>query len=106
MGLLKWFSTSDTAIPRLPEGSFTVDRHGNVMSGTVGAEYSPRLLGDVAREVLSLFQEARALQMPLAGLNFHFTGLRVTAREMHGGAIIFLSPRNFFESTLPSERNP
>ncbi len=106
MGLLNWFSKRETAIPRLPEGSYTVDRHGNVMSGTVGSEFSPRLLGEVAREVLSLFQAARASQMPLAGLNFYFTGLRVTAREMHGGAIIFLSPRNFFETTLPPEKHP
>jgi hypothetical protein len=104
MGLLNWFSKDETAIPRLPSGSFTVDRHGKVMTGTVGSEFSPRLLSDVAHEVLHLFREARVAQIPLTGLNFDFASLRVSAREMHGGAIIFLSPHNIFETSMPPKK--
>lgn len=90
---------SEPAIPRLPAGSFTVDRNGNVMTVTVGSEFSTGLLADVAQQVLQVFREARTAQIPLNALNFNFASLRVTAKEMQGGAIIFLSPQNNFEPT-------
>lgn len=92
MGFLNWFSRAKAPAEKPPSGSFTVDRCGRVMTSTVGSRYPRRLLDDTAREVLSLFSAARAAQMPLAGLNLHFDRLRVEAREMQGGAIIFLSP--------------
>lgn len=94
MGLLKWFSSSQPAVHKLPSGSFTVDRHGNVRTGTIGAEFPASLLDDIAKEILSVFHEARATQMPLAEVNFDFSGIQVSARDMQGGAIIFLSPKN------------
>ena len=45
------------------------------------------------REVLALFHEAREAQMPLAEVSIHYASLRVTARELRGGAIIFLFPQ-------------
>jgi hypothetical protein len=57
-------------------------------------------LHEVAVEVLRLFREARAAQMPLSEFNLHFASLRITAREMRGGAIVFLSPKT--ESTTSS----
>ena len=103
MGILNWFAKSAPAVRRLPAGSFTVDRHGNVMTTTVGPEYPPWLLDDTAREVLSLFREAHAARMPLTGLDLNFAGLHIAAREMHGGAIIFLSPQNLFARSSPAE---
>jgi hypothetical protein len=105
MGILNWFAKSAPAVRKLPAGSFTVDRHGNVMTTTVGSEYPQWLLDDTAREVLSLFLEARAAHMPLTGLDLNFTGLHITAREMQGGAIIFLSPQNTFATSSPAERD-
>jgi hypothetical protein len=48
-----------------------------------------------------LFRQARDAQMPLAEFSIHFASLRITAREMRGGAVIFLSPRTV--PTLPSQ---
>ena len=81
MGILNWFAKSAPAVRRLPAGSFTVDRHGNLMTTTVGSEYPQWLLDDTAREVLSLFLEARSAQMPLTGLDLNFAGLHIAARE-------------------------
>jgi hypothetical protein len=96
MGILNWFAKSPLAVRKLPAGSFTVDRRGNVMTTTVGCEFPQWLLDDTAREVLSLFREARAARMSLTGLDLNFAGLHITAREMRGGAVIFLSPQNMF----------
>jgi hypothetical protein len=103
MGFLKWFSDSRPAIRRLPTGCFTVDRHGNVMTFTVSSAFHRGTLADIAREVLTLFREARASQMPLAEINLQFASLHITARDLQGGAIIFLSPQNVFATPSPDE---
>jgi hypothetical protein len=99
MGFLKLFSKSRAAVQRLPSGSLTVDRHGRVLACTVSSNYSNELLREVADEVLRLFNEARTAQLPLSEFQLHFASLQVTAREMRGGAIIFLSPKTFTSSS-------
>jgi hypothetical protein len=71
----------------------TVDRTGNLVTTTISSAYPQHVLQDIANEVLRMFQEARKAQMPLSELNIHFASLRITAREMRGGAIVFLSPK-------------
>lgn len=102
MGLLKWFSSSRPTVHNLPSGSFTVDRHGKVMSTTVGNDFSASLLADIAREIQSLFHAARAAQMPMSEVSLDFAGLQVSARDMQGGAIIFLSPKNPLATPSPA----
>jgi hypothetical protein len=97
MGFLKLFSKAGPAVRRLPSGSMTVDRDGNVVATTVSSVYPPALLREIAGEVLSVFREAHAAQMPLSEFNLHFASLRITAREMRGGAIVFLSPQTPFK---------
>ena len=91
MGLLKHLGKARAIVRKLPSGTLTVDRQGNVISATVSSAYSPVLLREIAGEVLALFREARVAQMPLTQLSVHFASLHLTAREMRGGAIIFLS---------------
>jgi len=71
--------------------TYTTD--GNIVATTVSSSYPEELLRDIADEVLLLFQEARAAHLPMLELNIHFASLLITAREMRGGAIIFLSPK-------------
>lgn len=99
MGLLKFFSKGSPAVQRLPSGSLTVDRHGRIVASTVSSAYPPTLLRDIANEVLRLFVEARAAQMPISEFNLQFASLRITARELRGGAIVFLSPKNPFTTS-------
>jgi len=44
--------------------------------------------------VLTLFHEARESQIPIAEVTIHFVSLRITARELRGGAVIFLFPQS------------
>jgi hypothetical protein len=99
MGLLNWKSKPIAVIQRLPSGSFTVDSHGHVMTTTVASDFPREQLGDIAQQVLSIFREAQAASLPLAELSLHFAEFCVTARDMHGGAIIFLSPKNMFANS-------
>jgi hypothetical protein len=93
MGFLKRFFKSRAAVQQLPAGSLTVSRDGKVVTSTIASGYPQGLLRDIVRDVLLLFRQARDAQLPLAEFSIHFASLSITAREMRGGAVIFLSPR-------------
>ena len=93
MGFLKKIFGAHAAVQQLPTGTITVDRKGHVVTSTVSSAYPKSLLQDIGQDVLQLFSEARAAQMPLAEVSMHFGSLRITARELRGGAIIFLFPQ-------------
>jgi hypothetical protein len=96
MGLLNLFSKSGAEVQRLPSGSLTVDPAGKIVMTTVSSTYPRELLQEIAREVLTIFREARDVALPLSELQIHFASLQITAREMRGGAIIFLAPKTQF----------
>ncbi len=93
MGFLKKLFGTRAVVQQLPSGSVTVNQRGQVITSTVSSAYPPALLREIGREVLGLFREAREAQMPLAEVSIHYASLRVTARELRGGAIIFLFPQ-------------
>jgi hypothetical protein len=104
MGFLKRFFRSRAAVQQLPTGSLTVDRDGHVVTTTVSSAYPRPLLHHIGHEVLTLFREAREAQMPLAEISLHFASLRITARELRGGAIIFLFPQAAFSPATNAPR--
>jgi hypothetical protein len=93
MGLLSLFSKSAPTLLTLPSGSFSVDRRGEVLVGTLPSSFPRELVDEVARRVLTAFRDAAAAQLPLSTLNIHFASLKITARELRGGAIIYFSPK-------------
>ena len=93
MGFLKNIFGSRASVTQLPSGSIAVNRAGKIISSTVSSAYPADLLQSVGKEVLALFREARTAQMPLAEVSIHFASLCITARELRGGAIIFLFPQ-------------
>ena len=93
MGLLKLFAKSAPTLLRLPSGSFTVDREGAVLMGTLPSSFPASVVKDVAQQVRAAFGEAAAAQLPLAELIIHYPSLKITARELRGGALIYLVPR-------------
>jgi hypothetical protein len=93
MGFLKNIFNSPAGVTQLPSGTITVDRAGKIVSSTVTTAYPAHLLHTVGGEVLSLLNAAREAQMPLAEVSIHFASLRITARELRGGAIIFFFPQ-------------
>ena len=93
MGFLKKIFGGRAAVQQLPTGTIAVDRQGHIVTSTVSSAFPKNLLQGIGRDVLELFREARAAQMPLAEVSLHFGSLRITARELRGGAIIFLFPQ-------------
>jgi hypothetical protein len=93
MGLLNMFSKSVPALVRLPSGSFTVDRSGNVLVATLPSTFPAEMVEEIARAVLDTFRDAQVAQLPLAEFVVHYPSLKISAREMRGGAMIFLTPK-------------
>jgi len=102
MGLLDFFNKPTPSLLRLPSGSFTVDRKGAVLVSTVASSFPAELIDQISSRVLAIFQEATAAQLPLSQIVIHYTSLKITARELRGGAIVFLSPRTPFSSNNQS----
>ena len=102
MGFLKKISQlfrSRAGVRQLPLGSMTVDRDGQIVTSTVSSNYPKALLHEIGKDVLVLFREARTAEMPLAEVSIHFGSLRITARELRGGALIFLFPQTAHSPT-------
>jgi hypothetical protein len=93
MGMLSLFSKPAPTLLSLPSGSFTLDREGSMLVSTLPSSYPAELLAAIGREVLEAFRDASAAQLPLSGLVINYPSLKITARELRGGALIFLSPR-------------
>ena len=103
MGFLKKIFGARAAVQQLPTGTITVDRQGHIVTSTVSSAFPKDLLQGIGRDVLELFREARTAEMPLAEVSLHFGSLRITARELRGGAIIFLFPQT---ALLPTPTPP
>ena len=93
MGLLNLFAKPAPTLPRLPSGSFTVDREGCVLMGTLPSSFPAELVQEIAQHVRTALGEAAAAQLPLTELVIHYPSLKIIARELRGGAIVFLSPK-------------
>jgi hypothetical protein len=92
MGFLKTFKSKPEGLLKLPTGSFTVDRDGRLIVSTLPSSFPKELTLDIARRVMKAFDSARTAQLPLTELVVDYPALRLTARELRGGAIIFLAP--------------
>ncbi len=92
MGLLNLFSKPAPGLLCLPSGSFSVDRQGRILIGTLPSSFPADLMEDIAQQVLATFRGAATAQLPLEQLAIHYPALRITARELRGGAMIYLSP--------------
>jgi hypothetical protein len=93
MGLLTLFTKHPGTLLKLPSGSFTIDCEGRVLVGTLPSSFPHALVAEIAQEVLATFRGAEAAQLPLSELIIDYPSLKITARELRGGALVFLSPR-------------
>ena len=101
MGLLTKHDDAKSGLQRLPSGAFTLDAQGNLVSSTVPQWVPEALVLQIGREILAVFKGAAAVRLPFSELRVHYETFRIAAREMRGGAIVFLSPGRAAQSLPP-----
>lgn len=94
MGILNFFSKPEPVLQSLPRGSFTVDSTGRILVSTLPHGVSGELVKDIAREVLGAFLTAKQTPQAAKEIIVRYANLKLTARELQGGAIVFLTPLN------------
>jgi hypothetical protein len=99
MAFLKFFSKSAPKLVALPRGSFTVDRQGRILISTLPQLFPTAIVKDISEQVLAAFRAAQAAKSPLTELIIRYPTLKLTARELRGGAIIFLVPQTLSSPT-------
>jgi hypothetical protein len=101
MGFLSFFSKTAKPLLQLHSGSFSMDRSGRVLAATLPSSFPRDLVEDIGQCIAETFREAHTIQLPLDELVIYYPGLRITAREMRGGAMVFLSTPSTFDPSQP-----
>lgn len=98
MGLLKNILSKAQSgrLSKLPSGAFSLDPDGRIVSSTLPGNFSEAQMREIGQRVLAFFRGAQHAQVPVNELNIYYSSLKLTARSLRGGAIIFLLPQ-----TLP-----
>ena len=101
MGLLNLSKTGAALVAACRPAAFTVDRDGAVAHQHAALRFPPALVESSPGGCWPPFAARRG---PIAPGRTHiaYPSLKITAREMRGGAIIFLSPQTPF---TPSKHN-
>jgi hypothetical protein len=94
MDFLKLFTRETPSAPMpLPSGTFTIDRTGRLVTSTISNFFPEKLALEIGHAVLDTFRKAQAADVVMTEITVNFTALKLTARELRGGAIVFLAPR-------------
>ena len=106
MGLLDFlFQKRRTNLAPIPKGSFTVDREGRIMTSTLSGAFPQDHLNELGHRVLTIFRNAKNTDSPLTELLVHYSALKLHAREMRGGAIVFLTPLTLNQGSNHQHKN-
>jgi hypothetical protein len=110
MGILKLFSRPVVTYPildRLPAGALAVDRAGVIVASTLPAALTKGTVEQIGRAVLHSFAASRKINTPLSELTVQLNGMKIVARELRGGALIFLHSEHPSDArlTLPTMSN-
>lgn len=94
MGLLNFSSRKKPLeIHALPSGCITIDRNGAIVASTISQSIRPAHLQQIARVVFHALQGARGANLSMTEIHVEYPALTMVARELKGGAIVFLTPR-------------
>jgi len=103
MGFLsRLFKSPDRVLVHLPAGSFTIDRDGRMMTSTLPRTFPAEHLKAIGDQVLACFRSAEKAQLPFGEIVIQYSALKLMARELRGGAIVFLMPQSLQQQSAPA----
>jgi len=94
MGILKPLTRTLRPLrpERLPSGCFTLHRGRGLVASTLPSSFSRDVIMEIGELVITAFKDAQESNLTLTDLNIHYSGLQISARELRGGALVFLQP--------------
>ena len=109
MGVLNPFVRTILPIEagRMPSGCFAIHRDGGIVCSTLPLWFPVSGAEEIGRTVIEAFRLAIEMNSPLTDLAIHYSGLTITARDLRGGALIFLIPNatHFFKKPVLTAMN-
>ena len=94
MGFLSLLGKGRTEMMTLPNGAFTVDALGRIIISTVPGSVPEKRIKAIAEQVLAVFNGAHSAQFHFSELVVQYGAFTITAREIRGGALIYLAPKD------------
>lgn len=99
MGFLsRLFKSEDPGLTTIPAGSFTIDKDGAVITSTLPQSFPAAHRDAIGQQVLASLNSAKKARMPFNEIVVQYSALKLVARELRGGAIVFLSPQSMDHS--------
>jgi hypothetical protein len=92
MGFLGLFEPMAKAPLKIPTGCFSLDPEGRIVSSTMPSSFPSEIIAAIGNTILQTFQESHKAGLGLTEVSIHYASLKITARDLHGGALIFLNP--------------
>jgi len=91
----------------MPAGCFAVHREGGIICSTLPHWFSEETMVEIARVVTAAFRIAGETNVTLTETFIRYRGLTIIARDLRGGALIFLTPNeaHFARKPLPNTMN-
>jgi len=80
---------------RFPRGSFTISAAGSIVVSTLPGSFPRASMEAIGSVVISALAGARDLGTPFTEFAAEYAGLEIRARDLAGGAIIFLTPQEY-----------
>ena len=107
MGVLKPFvrTTVPVEAGRMPSGCFAVHRHGAIVCSTLPQWFPRDAAEEIARTVLAAFRIASETSVALTDISIRYSGINIQARDLRGGALIFLVPNETHFARKPAPTN-
>lgn len=103
MGFLGLFEQTAKSPLKMPTGCFSLSAEGAIVSSTISSGFPKSIIQEIGDLILHTFHEAHKTGFGLHEITVHYASLRITARDLHGGALVFLNPRLM---STPETQNP
>jgi hypothetical protein len=78
-----------------PRGSYTISAAGSIVVSTLPGSFPKERMLTIGRTVLAALNSARELGTPFTELAADYAGVEIRARDLAGGAIIFITPQEY-----------
>ncbi len=109
MGILKPFHRTQRPVEnkRIPSGCFAVNRNGVVVTSTLPGWYPEKLMVEIGRVLIDSMRSAQETELAVSELHINYSGMEIIGRDLRGGVLIFLRPRNttFLRPELSTSMN-